>query len=104
MENRIAGADTNPYLVLAASLACGYLGMKGGLKPRPAVTGSAYRSDYQIPRGLLEAVALFEESKQLQELLGTGFSALYRKIKQSEFEAFMRVISPWEREHLLLSV
>ena len=104
VENRIAGADTNPYLALAASLACGYLGMKKGLKPRPAVTGSAYARDYQIPRGLLEAVALFEEAKELRDLLGPGFSALYGKIKQSEFEAFMRVISPWEREHLLLSV
>ena len=104
VENRIAGADCNPYLVLAASLACGYLGMKNGLKPRSPVTGSAYASDYQIPRGLLEAVALFDESKELQALLGNRFSALYSKIKQSEFEAFMRVISPWEREHLLLSV
>ncbi len=104
VENRIAGADTNPYLALAVSLACGYLGMKQGLKPRPAVTGSAYARDYQIPRGLLEAVALFEECKELHELLGPGFSSLYGKIKQSEFEAFMRVISPWEREHLLLSV
>jgi len=104
VENRIAGADTNPYLVLAASLACGYLGMTQQLKPRPPVTGSAYARSYQIPRGLLESVALFEESTELQEILGAGFSALYRKIKQSEFEAFMRVISPWEREHLLLSV
>jgi glutamine synthetase len=104
VENRIAGADTNPYLVLAASLACGYLGMTQQLKPRPPVTGSAYARSYQIPRGLLESVALFEQATELQEILGTGFSALYGKIKQSEFEAFMRVISPWEREHLLLSV
>ena len=104
VENRIAGADVNAYLAIAASLACGYLGMKAGLKPRPAVTGSAYSSSYQIPRGLLEAVALLEECKDLQDIMGPGFSLLYRKIKQSEFEAFMRVISPWEREHLLLSV
>lgn len=104
VENRLAGADTNPYLALAASLACGYLGMKQELKPRAAVTGSAYESSYQIPRGLLEAVELLAECKDLSKLLGSKFSALYCKIKQSEFEAFMRVISPWEREHLLLSV
>jgi glutamine synthetase len=104
VENRIAGADTNPYLAIAASLACGYLGMKEGLKPRPPVTGSAYTRSYQIPRGLLESVVMLEECRELQELLGIGFTALYGKIKQSEFEAFMRVISPWERKHLLLSV
>jgi glutamine synthetase len=104
VENRLAGVDSNPYLALAASLACGYLGMKNEIKPRPAVTGSAYASSYQIPRGLLEAVGLLEECKELQKLLGTRFCALYCKMKRSEFEAFMRVISPWEREHLLLSV
>jgi glutamine synthetase len=104
IENRLAGADTNPYLALAASLACGYLGMRDRLKPRAAVTGSAYNSDYQLPRGLLDAVAMFEECEPLRQVLGQSFSALYCKIKQQEFEAFMRVISPWEREHLLLSV
>ena len=104
VENRITGADTNPYLAIAVGLACGYLGMKKGLKPRAPVTGNAYARDYQIPRGLLEAVALFEGCGELHELLGPGFSSLYTKIKRSEFEAFMRVISPWEREHLLLSV
>ena len=104
VENRLAGADTNPYLALAASLACGYIGMKAGDKPRNAVTGSAYASSYQVPRGLLEAVALFEQCEPLEQVLGAGFAALYRTIKQKEFEAFMRVISPWERDHLLLSV
>ncbi|MEZ5774471.1 MAG: glutamine synthetase family protein [Hyphomicrobiaceae bacterium] len=104
IENRLPGADTNPYLVLAASLACGLLGMKQALKPREPVTGSAYESSYQIPRSLLEAVAQFQECQALQEMLGPGFSALYGKIKHAEFENFMRVISPWEREHLLLTV
>jgi glutamine synthetase len=104
IENRLAGCDANPYLAIAASLACGYLGMKNEIKPRPALSGSAYDRDYQIPRGLLDAIGQFEESKELQKLLGTRFSLLYREIKLSEYEAFMRVISPWEREHLLLSV
>lgn len=104
VENRVAGADTNPYLALAASLACGYLGMKHGLKPRAAVAGNAYNKSYQLPRGLLEAVELFGGSKELHKILGSRFSALYGQIKKSEFDAFMRVISPWERQHLLLAV
>lgn len=104
VENRLAGADSNPYLAIAASLACGYLGMKHKLEPRPAIVGNAYKSDHQLPRGLLEALNDFEESKELHDLLGKRFSHIYLALKRSEFEEFMRVISPWEREHLLLSV
>ncbi len=104
IENRLAGCDANPYLAIAASLACGYLGMKNELKPRAAVKGSAYAHEYQIPRGLMDALDLLGENKELQKLLGTRFTTLYREMKRSEYAAFMRVISPWEREHLLLSV
>src|SRR3546814_8196524 len=43
VENRLAGADANPYLAIAASLACGYLGMKEQLKPRQPIEGNASR-------------------------------------------------------------
>lgn len=104
IENRFAGADTNPYLAIAASLASGYLGIKEGLQPKEKITGNAYHSEHDLPRGLKEALVLFSECEPLREILGPGFSALYQAVKNEEFEAFMRVISPWEREHLLLSV
>jgi glutamine synthetase len=104
VENRLPGSDSNPYLAIAASLACGLIGMKKKLEPRPAVVGNAYRNDHQLPRGLLEALLDFEESKELHTILGERFCRVYMDIKRSEFEEFMRVISPWEREHLLLSV
>ncbi|MBS0269611.1 MAG: glutamine synthetase, partial [Proteobacteria bacterium] len=104
VENRLAGADSNPYVALAASLACGYLGMKNELEPRQAVVGNAYRNDHQLPRGLLEALTDFEENTALHDILGKRFCHVYLALKRSEFEEFMRVISPWEREHLLLSV
>ena len=104
VENRLAGADANPYLAIAASLACGYIGMKQALDPRPPVVGNAYNKEYQLPRGLLEALTDFEECKPLHDVLGRRFSHVYLALKRSEFEEFMRVISPWEREHLLLSV
>jgi len=40
----------------------------------------------------------------IASIFGKGFVATYRAIKQAEFETFMRVISPWEREYLLLNV
>jgi glutamine synthetase len=104
VENRLAGADSNPYLAIAASLACGYIGMKMGLEPRPPVVGNAYGKSHQLPRGLLEALVDFEECKALHDVLGARFCQVYLQLKRSEFEEFMRVISPWEREHLLLSV
>jgi glutamine synthetase len=104
VENRLAGADSNPYLAIAGSLACGYLGMKNALEPREAVTGNAYRNQHQLPRGLLESLIEFEDSKELHEILSKRFCHVYMQLKRSEFEEFMRVISPWEREHLLLTV
>jgi len=104
VENRLAGADSNPYLAIAASLACGYLGLINGLEPRLPVTGNAYRNHHELPRGLLEALLDFEESESLHEILSKQFCHLYLQLKRSEFEEFMRVISPWEREHLLLTV
>jgi glutamine synthetase len=104
IENRIPSSDANPYLAIAASLACGYLGMTEGLMVSDPVSGAANEEEIQLPRGILEAVALFEESEELVEIFGKRFVATYRAIKQAEFETFMQVISPWEREYLLLNV
>lgn len=104
VENRVPSSDANPYLALAASLACGYLGMVGGLNPGDPVEGSAYDLDFGLPRGLLESLSLFEESNELEAIFGKAFRSTYSAIKQAEYETFMRVISPWEREYLLLNV
>lgn len=104
VENRVPSSDANPYLVIAASLACGYLGMIKGLRPTEPLEGDAKNLDFDLPRGLLEAVAAFEESDDLAEVLGKSFVTTYSAVKQAEFETFMRVISPWEREYLLLNV
>lgn len=104
VENRIPSSDANPYLAIAASLACGYLGMTEGLMVSDPVSGAANDDEISLPRGLLEAVALFEECPELVDIFGRRFVASYRAIKQAEYETFMQVISPWEREYLLLNV
>ncbi|EIJ43827.1 glutamine synthetase [Beggiatoa alba B18LD] len=106
VENRVAGADTNPYIVFAASLACGYLGMMQQLQPRPAVEGSAYDLPYELPRNLEEALRFLSEPESLPlcELLGERFVKAYRAIKFKEYETFLAVISSWERDFLLLNV
>jgi glutamine synthetase len=104
VENRIPSSDANPYLAIAASLACGYLGMVEGIACSDPINDGANDDEIVLPRGLLEAVALFEDCDELVEIFGKGFVSTYRAIKQAEFETFMQVISPWEREYLLLNV
>ncbi len=104
VENRVAGADVNPYLAIAASLACGYLGMAGRMKPKPAVEGSAYRLAHSLSRHLPDALARLSASKQIREVLGSRFVDALLEVKAHEWEAYQSVVSPWEREHLLLNV
>jgi glutamine synthetase len=104
VENRVPSSDANPYLAIAASLACGYLGLIEGLTPTDPVEGSAHGLDYDLPRGLLEAVSAFEDCAELEAVFGKTFTSTYAALKRGEYETFMRVISPWEREYLLLNV
>jgi glutamine synthetase len=104
VENRLAGMDCNPYLGIAASLACGYLGLLEKQEPKAEFTGDAYIAAEEIPRGLGDALGLFEEAPIVQEVLGPEFCRVYRIVKELEYNEFLQVISPWEREHLLLNV
>lgn len=104
VENRLPSSDGNPYLVLAATLACGYLGMVNNMVPTDPTSQTANEGDIDLPRGLLEAVSLFEEETAFHDVLGREFMANYAGVKRGEFETFMQVISPWEREYLLMNV
>ena len=104
VENRLAGADANPYLALAASLACGYLGMVQALEPGDPVVGSAYRYAFSLPRHQSDALNKFNACKPLREILSEKFVAAVTYVKQAEYDAYQRVISSWERENLLLNV
>jgi glutamine synthetase len=104
IENRVIGADANPYVALAATLACGYLGIKNRIEPTPECKGDAYLGDFQLPRSLGEALSELRAEKALAEVLGEAFVTVYTEVKEIEYAEFMKVISPWEREHLLLHV
>ncbi|WP_176082473.1 glutamine synthetase family protein [Martelella sp. HB161492] len=104
IENRLPSSDANPYLALAASLACGLLGIMNAVDPSAPSADTANEGAIDLPRGLLEAVALMEDEPALASILSQEFIDLYAGIKRGEFETFMQVISPWEREFLLQSV
>ena len=105
VENRLAGADANPYLVLAASLLCGYMGMVGDFKPSAPVKGRAYeRRNLRLPITIEHALERMEACKDAEKFLGEKFMRGYVAVKRAEHENYKRVISSWEREFLLLSV
>lgn len=104
IENRLAGADANPYLAVAASLVCGYLGMTERLKPTNQIEGTAYRMAHTLPKTANEALQKFQSCRALKQLLGDRFVKALSIVKFAELEAYTNVISSWEREHLLLNV
>ncbi len=105
IENRIAGSDVNPYLALAASLACGYLGMVENLTPTDAIVGSAYDlPGHKLPQHIYASLDALDESKALRRVLGEAFVTTYIDIKKSEIAARARVLSSWDIEYLLTNV
>jgi glutamine synthetase len=104
VENRVIGADANPYVAIAATLACGWLGIQKRIEPGPECLGNAYDAEHELPRSLSEALQLLRDDDDLREVLGPEFVTVYSEVKETEHDEFMKVISPWEREHLLLHV
>ena len=104
VENRFPGADANPYLAFAATLASGYLGMKLNLQPSEPHQGTANDDSVEVARTLEEGLRSLQNSKEVQDIFGALFLQAYSAVKLDEFEEFNRVISSWEREHLLLQV
>ena len=104
VENRFPGADVNPYLAFAATLASGYLGMKQKLKPSEPHMGTANMEVVEVARTLEEGLRHLQDSPEVKDVFGDLFLRAYTSVKLDEFEEFNRVISSWEREHLLLQV
>jgi glutamine synthetase len=104
IENRLPGADANPYLAMAAALIGGYLGIEEAVEPTAQVAGNAYHHPRTLPRTLEEALERFAACRPVRALLGEPFFRAFVAIKDAELEAFQGVISSWERDHLLLKV
>ena len=103
IENRIPGADANPYLAIAATLAATWLGLRE--KKRPTRPRKISGEDLEtLPKNLDIALDSLESATALHDILGKDFVKLFIEVKRAEAEAFLEVISPWEREYLLLNV
>jgi glutamine synthetase len=104
VENRVPGVDVNPYLAMAATLACGYLGMQERLPASEPMTRSAWNLEHELPGHLEDAIARMRGCDALAEILGPLFVRAFCAVKELEYATYSRVISSWEREHLLLLV
>ncbi len=104
VENRLPGADSNPYLAIAASLVCGYIGMIERMLPPKEIEGSAYNRARTLPRTLEAALDRFAACKKVKQLLGEDFFDIFFAVKDQELYNYQSVVSSWEREHLLLRV
>ena len=105
IESRIAGSDTNPYLVIAANLASGYLGIKNKLKCTVETKKSVFDDKKSsLPKNIEEGISMFESDKDIAEIFNQKFIRTIAAIRRVEYQAYLKVISSWEREFLLLNV
>ena len=104
VENRLAGADANPYLAMAATLAAGLAGLQERCAPREPVTGNGYDLPRGLPRTFSTAHEQMAASLHAPRLLGERFVRAYLAVKAVEHDSFLNEISPWERRFLLPQV
>ncbi|MER9251157.1 glutamine synthetase family protein [Mesorhizobium sp. M0598] len=104
VENRLPGADANPYLAIAGSLLCGYLGVEEKIARSTEASGNAYRSRSTLPKTMEEALDRFAACDPVRAVLGEDFFQTYLRVKSVELDLFQSVVTSWERDHLLLKV
>jgi glutamine synthetase len=98
VENRVPGADVNPYLALAAMVAAGLHGIENGLELEPAFEGNAYEDDGpRVPHTLRDARELFASSAIAREAFGEEVVAHYVNYADVELAAFDSAVTDWER-------
>jgi glutamine synthetase len=98
VENRLAGADVNPYLVLSAMIAAGLHGVEQGLALEPPVDGNAYVSGKpRVPSTLQAARDLFAASALAGDAFGTDVVEHYLNGADVELRAFEAAVTDWER-------
>ena len=98
IENRIPGADANPYLAFAAAIASGIQGIERKIEPPVELKGNAYKARVPaVPGSLAEAAAAFKDSRAAVACFGQGVVDHYYHAAQAELAAHSKAVSCWER-------
>jgi glutamine synthetase len=102
VEFRIAAADANPYVILAAALAAGLWGIENRVEPEEPVKGNAYDKKFPkrlaLPRTLWEAAQALKGSKAARDWFGDAFVDHYAATREWEEREFRKHITDWEME------
>jgi glutamine synthetase len=97
VEHRVAGADANPYLVMAAILACAHHGITHKTDPGAAVTGNGYAqsaaSGALLPTNWYAAIDYLNKSQTLRDYLGDRFIDMYVSVKRTEQSRFFEAVT-----------
>ena len=106
VENRIAGADANPYLAIAASLAAGLAGMDEKIAATEPMTDTenGYDRGHGLARSFLPALDQMKASESSRHLLGDAFVTAFTAVKALEYDSYLTEVSAWERRFLLPQV
>ncbi len=98
IENRVPGADVNPYLVIAALVAGGLYGVDNALRLEPAVHGNAYLSNKdKVPQNLRDAMIRFQTSGIARAAFGDAVVDHYANMANVELASFDSAVTDWER-------
>lgn len=106
VEHRVAGADSNPYLVLACVLAGIHHGITNRVEPGPFIPEGTVieREEITLPRNWPAALDRFAESRILPKYLGEDYCKLFEAIRRDEYEQFNEIISNVDYEWYLRTV
>jgi glutamine synthetase len=100
VEYRLAGADANPYLAIAAGLASGLYGIEQRIDPPPPLAGDAYAASEEVmrplPRSLEEATEAFRSSRAAREMFGDAFVDHFAMTREWEVRQFRKAVTDWE--------
>jgi glutamine synthetase len=100
VEYRIAAADINPYIALAAAVGSGLWGIEHKIEPDPPIEGNSYARNHpekrQLPRTLWEAAQRLKTSEPARALFGDAFVEHYAATREWEEREFRKAITDWE--------
>ena len=100
VEYRIAAADINPYIAVAAAIGSGLWGIENQIEPGKPVVGNAYNvtfpRKYQLPATLSEAAGRLRASKPARSIFGEQFVEHYASTREWEEREFRKHITDWE--------
>jgi len=104
LETRVGGADINPYLAVAASIASGLDGIEKGLTlDAPPVVGNGYavKDAVRLPRNLMEATDAFARSSSAKEWFGEAFVEHFAATREWEWRQYAQAVTDWELDRYL---